>query len=375
MDRLDTGRMSPAGRNTFEWLRERLVAQSVAGDPIYAEEGGRFTFDAGAEFSFESYLHTDGDNRYWNYRWEDRKPFARFPLEGWVGSFGYAVSDLAFIKNIPDFALYPTSSREGRYGFNSDGDFELDTLEEDPWTNWPVVPSALDIQFPHRALISVGGERWNASLGRDQIDWGNGRSGNLYISDYVEWYDSLQFSTFWDNFKFSWMWVSLDGTLVDGEREFEELLVDDDGTPVYTYVPEEEHKNLISQRFEVRLWDRLGLAYTMGIVFGRERVELRHLNPVYDYHNLYTNSQWVGNAHRSYEFDLAVAPGINLYGAIAPDQWTSPLEPETDLAEEPNAYIALAGGGYALCRGQRVFSNPPWKGCTPRRGWGFTTTP
>ncbi len=347
MDRLDTRRLSQAGRKTFDWLRYRLQAQSPAGDPLYGEEDGRFAFDIGAEFSFESYLHTDPENRYWEYPWEERKPFARFPVEGWVGSFGYAVHDLAFIKNVPDFALYPTYSRSGPYGFDDDGEFELDTIEEDPLTNWPVNTAALDIQFPHRAFISVGGDRWNASIGRDQIDWGNGRSGNLYISDHVEWYDSLQFSTFWDRFKFSWMWVSLDGTLIEGEREYDRQLVYSDpgggAAPVYTYVPEEEHKNVLAHRFEVRLWDRLGLAYTMGIIFGRERVELRHLNPVYDYHNLYTNSQWVGNAHRSYEFDFAVVPGISLYGVLAPDQWTSPLEPETDLGQEPNAFVALAG--------------------------------
>jgi hypothetical protein len=374
MDRLNTGRMSSAGHRTFNWLRDRISGQSVAGGLLYEEEGGRFAFDAGAEFTVESYIHTDRDNRYWEYKWEDRRPFARFPIEGWVGRFGYAAYDLAFIKNVPDFAVYPTYRRSGQFGFDAEGDFELSTTEEDPWTNWPVVPKALDIQFPHRAFISVGGERWNASIGRGQIDWGNGRTGNLYISDYADWYDSLQFSTFWDRFKFSWMWVSLDGTLVDGEREYRRREVvgwdiDDNDPPVYTYDSGAEHKNLLAQRFEVRLWDRLGLAYTMGIIFGRERVELRHLNPVYDYHNLYTNSQWVGNAHRSYEFDFAVAPGVSLYGVFAPDQWTSPLEPETSLGKEPNAFSALAGvdtrfpmgGGFLQTTVEGVYTSP-WMG-------------
>ncbi|MFW5643640.1 MAG: hypothetical protein ACOCYQ_06385, partial [Alkalispirochaeta sp.] len=327
IDRLSRARLSPAEQATLDWLRQRIDAQSVAGDPAYREEGGRFAVDAGVEFSFESYLHTDRDNRYWDYRWEERKPFARIPLEGWVGRNAYAVIDLAFPKSIPDFSIYPTAGEDGRYGFDENGDYELETNEEDPWTNWPVVPTALDIQFPYRALISIGGDRWNASLGRDTVDWGNGRTGNLYISDHVEWYDTLQFSTFWDNFKFSWMWASLDGTLLDEEKEYDRSTVgwdtdnDDavdvytdpggDATQVFSYDAGDEHKNLLAQRFEVRLWDRLGLAYTMGIIFGRDRVELRHLNPVYDYHNLYTNTQAVGNAHRSYEFDLALMPGIS----------------------------------------------------------------
>jgi len=373
LDRIDTSRLNPSGRDTFDWIVRRLREESAAG-AIYreggnseADAGGRFAFDIGAEFSLESYLHTDRDNPYWQYRWEDRLPFARFPMEGWVGNHLYGIFDLAFLKGIPDFSIYPTySADDGQYGFDNDGDFLLGTAEEDPWTNLPVVPAAVDIQFPYRAFLAVGGDHWNATLGRDQIDWGNGRTGNLYISDHVEWYDSLQFSTFWDNFKFSWMWNSLDGTIFPEEREFDEQLAgwdlpdgsgDYDGRvdtatepdpganarPVYAYDADEEHKNLVAQRFEVRLWDRLGIAYTMGIIFGREYIELRHLNPIYDYHNLYTNTQWVGNAHRSYELDFAVAPGWSLYGAISPDQWTSPLEPETDLAKEPNAYVALLG--------------------------------
>lgn len=367
LDRLDTRGMSPAERDTFDRLITRLRTQSGAGNPVYSEEERRFAFDIGAIFSLETYLHTDQENRYWAYRWEERKPFARFPMEAWVGRYAYGIFDLGLLKGIPDFSIYPTYNDEGQYGFDSAGEFQLDTDEEDPWINWPIVPSAIDIQFPHRAYIAVGGDRWSASLGRDQIDWGNGRTGNLYISDYVEWYDSLQFSTFWDRFKFSWMWTSLDGTLVPGEREFEERFVgwdidsgdgfdgvvdsytEPDGVaarPIYTYEGDEEHKNLIAQRFEVRLWERLGIAYTMGIIFGREYIELRHINPIYDYHNLYTNTQWVGNAHRSYEFDLAIAPGWSLYGALSPDQWTSPLEPETDLEKEPNAYAALLGIDY-----------------------------
>lgn len=360
LDRLDTSDMTTVERDTFDWISQQLADQSGAGSPAYTEEEGRFAFDIGAEFSLETYLHTDPENRYWQYRWEDREPFARFPMEGWVGQHAYGIFDLGLLKGIPDFSVYPTYNDKTQYGFDSDGEFALGTSEEDPWTNWPVVTSPIDIQFPHRAFIAVGGDRWSASLGRDQIDWGNGRTGNLYISDYVEWYDSLQFSSFWNRFKFSWMWTSLDGTIIPEEMEYEERVVgwdtdsdgsvdtyteptDGSGEAIYSYDADEEHKNLVAQRFEVRLWDRLGLAYTMGIIFGREYIELRHLNPIYDYHNLYTNTQWVGNAHRSYEFDFAAAPGVSIYGVISPDQWTSPLEPETNLEKEPNAYVALLG--------------------------------
>ncbi len=377
MDRLDTARLSEAGRTTFDWLRERFEVEGG-----YREEEGRFRFEAGAEFSLETYLHTDSDNPYWEYRWEDREPFARFPLEAWVMDHGYGIMDFSFMKNIPDFSIYPTYQRSGQYGFDENGDFEYSTDEENPWSNLPTIPSTIDVQFPHRAFISVGGERWNAQIGRDIIDWGNGRTGNLYISDYTDWHDALQLSTFWDRFKFSWIWVSLDGSLTGEEREFETHLVGwdtdgdgrvdtytDPGDPdfvdldptvadrqIYAYEADEEHKNLIAHRFELRLWNRLGLSYTEGIIFGRERIELRHLNPVYHYHSLYTNTQNVGNSHRSFEFDLALTAGLNLYGALTPDQWSSPLEPGTSTQEEPNAVAYLLGLDWRRPRGRGYLS-------------------
>ena len=357
LGRLDVSALSSAGRVTFDWVRDRLGR-----DPDYSEESGRFQFSVDPEISLESYVHTDGDNPLWEYRWEERLPPLRLPFEAWATPHAYAMFDLAFYKNIPDFSLYPTYNSGSQYGYSGDGKFAFSTEEEDPWSNLPTNLNTLDTQFPHRAFLSVGGDRWNAQIGRDIVDWGNGRTGNLYISDNADWHDSLQFSTFWDRFKFSWLWVSLDGKIVNNEREYQtyslgwdtdldgaaDTSVDpEDGSPqVFAYDPDEEHKNLIAQRFELRLWDRLGLAYTEGIIFGRERVELRHLNPLYHYHNLYTNTQNVGNAHRSFEFDFALTPGLNLYGIVSPDQWSSPLEPGTDVTEEPNAVAYLAGLDY-----------------------------
>ena len=360
MDRLEYGGLSAAGRTTYDWLGEQLRHE-----PDYQEEGGRFQFEMTPEFSFEGYVHTDGDNPLWEYRWEERLPFARFPFEAWVGNHAYGIFDLALMKNIPDFRVYPTYDSGSQYQFDDNGEFGFSTEEEDPWSNLPTNVNTLDVQFPHRAFLSVGGDRWNAQVGRDIIDWGNGRTGNLYISDYADWHDALQLSTFWERFKFSWIWVSLDGNLASNEREFEVYQVgwdtdgdgsvdtfedpdpdDDTDGPIRAYDANVEHKNLIAQRFELRLWDRLGLAYTEGIIFGREQVELRHLNPLYHYHNLYTNTQNTGNAHRSFEFDVAVTPGLSVYGVISPDQWTSPLEPGTGITDEPNAVAYLAGLDY-----------------------------
>ncbi len=367
LGRIDPNRLSDAGLRNLDWLRKTFSRPRD-----YQEENGSFQFEAGAEFSLEAYLHTDGDNRYMEYAWKDRRPLARLPIEGWVGTGAYAIFDLEFKKNIPDFSIYPTYESSGRYDFDANGDFGFTTEEMDPFTNVFYNINTMDVMFPHRAFLSVGGERWNAQLGRDVVDWGNGRTGNLYISDNGNWHDALQLSTFWDRFKFSWIWVSLDGKITDQEREFradmvgwdtdgdgevdafvdpaEDPSVDADTTKdnerITAYTADVEKKNLIAQRWEVRFWDRLGLAYTEGIIFGRDTVELRHLNPLYHYHNLYTNTQNVGNAHRSFEFDLAVTPGLSFYAVLCPDQWSSPLEPTTNITEEPNAVAYLAGLDY-----------------------------
>lgn len=376
--RIDDVRLSDAGRVTRAWLIDRL-------DPRvdYEEEGGRFAFRVDPEFTLESYLHSDGDNPLWEYDWPERRPIARFPFEWWVLNNAYGLFDLGFRKNIPDFSVYPTYSESSRFTFDEDGRFGFETSEEDPFTNVPYNVNTLDVQFPQRAFISIGGDRWNALIGREPLDWGNGHTGNLYISDNGAWHDSLQFSTFWQRFKFSWAWVNLDGKLIDEEREFVDsgggwdtdgdgeidAYGDDPGGGavfIAVYRPDLERKSLIAQRFELRLWERLGLAYTEGIILGRTDPELRYLNPLFHYHSLYTNTQNVGNVHRSFEFDVAIARGVSFYAILAADQWSSPLEPNTDVTEEPNAVAYLAGidlrrplaEGYLAATFEGVYATP-----------------
>lgn len=366
LERIDPDELSEPGVVLYRWVLGQFEK-----DPDYTEEEGRFAFDASAELSLESYVHTDRDNPFWEYGWEERKPLLNFPLEAWVTEHAYGVMELDFRKNIPDFSLYPTyeSSRQILDPSSSDDPF-FDTVEEDPFTNVFYDPLTLSVQFPHRAYMSVGGDRWNMQFGRDAVDWGNGRTGNLYISGYSAPHDYLRLSTFWRNFKFSALWVSLDPHIVNSEREFTAYPgftdeqgtsypadSDGDGEPDTVYEADVEQKSLIAHRFEVRLWDRLTLAATEGIVFGRENVELRHFNPLYLYHNLYTNTRNVGNTHMSYEFDLSLVPGLGLYAAISPDQWSSPLEPETDIADEPNGIIYLAGLDYRKAAGQGLISS------------------
>lgn len=339
--RLDRERLSEAGLELYRLTRSRFAESAD-----YAEEAGRFAFDVGAELSLESYLHTDKENPFWEYRWEERRPILNLPLEAWVTKHAYGTMEVDLGKSIPDFSIYPT------YKDNRRIDFE--TGEEDPFTNVPYNISTLRMQFPHRGFLSVGGDRWNLQAGRDYLDWGNGRTGNLYVSSYSGPHDYARLTTFWDNFKFTALWLSLDPHLIDAEREFEQYGYDTDGDgnidypsegdPVYE--PDTEQKSLLAHRFEVRLWDRLTLVATEGVVLGRESLELRHVNPFFVYHNLYANTLDAGNTHMSYEFDFAVMPGLSLYAAMSPDQWTSPLEPGTELKKEPNAIIYLAGIDY-----------------------------
>ncbi|MFP4301775.1 MAG: hypothetical protein ACLFQZ_07095 [Spirochaetaceae bacterium] len=358
LERLDPDELSEPGLELYRWVTARFEKE-----PDYVEEEGNFAFDAGAEINLESYVHTDSDNPFWEYKWEDRKPLLNFPLEAWVTDHAYGVMELDFGKGIPDFSLYPTYDSGGQIlDATNDGDPFFDTVEEDPFTNVWYDPLTLNVQFPHRAYISFGGDRWNLQVGRDALDWGNGRTGNLYISGYSAPHDYARLSTFWRNFKFSALWLSLDPHIVSSEREFVNYTYDadfdgeaEDEDDISVYEPDKEEKNLIAHRFEVRLWNRLTLAATEGIIFGRDRVELRHFNPLYLYHNLYTNTRNVGNTHMSYEFDLAITPGLNLYAAISPDQWTSPLE-DTDLSDEPNAIIYLAGLDYRQPLAKGFFS-------------------
>ena len=168
--------LSDAGKRSYEHLQSRMS------NPRVYDSGTGAIFSTGIQAIFETYLHTDEDNFSWEYGYEERAPFLTIPFELWLFDIFYA--DLEF-----------TAKEAHKTVGNPD--------IPPNWSNIPDTLYYLDSYFPFRAFISIGGDHWWLQFGRDSVDWGNGNTGNLLISDYSDFYDLIQASTYWQNFKIS----------------------------------------------------------------------------------------------------------------------------------------------------------------------------
>lgn len=345
LSRISRADLTAVGRERWEWLADRLSYRSERERADVVLDS--LTFSAGLELNLETYLDVSDDVTSWERPHRRRLPFLSVPLEAWAGEHAYGILDLDFRKFPPVPGGEPTS-------------------EPDPWTNVVFTDlNSLDIEFPSRAFLSVGGDFWNLQFGRDDVNWGSGHTGNMFIGDSVREYDFARLNAFWEVFKFSTIWMSMDGRLSPAERDAlaeGEVTIEvpadtdgdgdidsDDGTETIVVGNDSKyaditdiHRSFIAHRFEVRLWDRINLIATEGIIYGGQDLDMRYLNPLMLYHNHYTNP-FPGNVHMSYEIEATITPGLMAYVQLSPDQWSAPLEQGDYTANEPNALGYLAG--------------------------------
>jgi hypothetical protein len=337
LSRVERQRLSDAGRRLY-----RRVLEELDRDVDYRDADGEFRFNADASLTTEAYYTLrDGDVPY-EYGYEERQPILSFPLEAWAGDAVYGFIGMDFRKNYP------------RYDHYEIGDASVDTVNPDPWSNIPFDLREIGVQFPHRGFLSFGGDHWNLQFGRDALRWGYGRTGTLFVSDYADYHDYVRLTGFWDAFSFSTFWLSL-----------ESWLRDEEAGPSQSDDVKDLHKSYLAHRFDFRLFDRLNLSYTEAIVFGRDDLELRFLNPMVSYHNWFANPE-LTNAIMSFEAEATLMPGFLGYAAFISDQWSAPLEDGSYTEEEPNAFGYLAGldwrralgDGFLRASGEWVRTDP-----------------
>lgn len=324
LERIAPHRLSPVSRERWAQLRVDLMPRPrvlVSGvDAPSAVRPGAMELGvrAAASVSTEVYASTNRDVPAREVDVRERAPMVLIPLEIWAGNRAYGRIGLDFRK------------------FNPAPGGAL-TKEPDPFTNVLFTEiNALDLRFPSSGYLSVGGANWNVQFGRDDVSWGNGHTGNLYLSDWSGEFDFARLTGFWRNFKFSTIWLSMASQLSP-----EEATLRDDPTSKYSTI-RDLHNSFLAHRFEVRLWDRVSLIATEGTMYGGDDMELRYLNPFVLYHNQFINPL-PANIHMSYEIDVAVARGLSVHLQLSPDQWSAPQETGSYTVNEPNALGYLAG--------------------------------
>ncbi|MDC7223530.1 MAG: capsule assembly Wzi family protein [Spirochaetales bacterium] len=205
----------------------------------------------------------------------------------------------------------------------------IDLQDEENYTNIPTEAYDVDFMFPQRAYVSYGGEQWNLSLGRFAEEWGNGRTGNMFLSPNSDYIDQLRFKEYWEKFSFTYLFASL------------EARVDDEGNYNKDW---SGSKSLVAHRFEFNPSRRLRISFVEGLIMGGEdfQLTLYHFNPMMLYHNWFTGS--FGNSYHTIEVDYSI-PHYRFYTQICLDQYQSIAESlmYPDKADEPSAYGVMAG--------------------------------
>jgi hypothetical protein len=289
--------------------------------------------------NLEGHFKTNSGRKEWEHGYEERKPLVYIPFEGW------------FFKNL--YSTFDLTIRE---------EYAAITGSDDNYTNIPSAPTDLDWYFPFRAFISVGGEHWNIQAGRDKASWGSGVTGNMLLSDYSDFYNLIRFTTYWEKFKFTSVYIGLDPWLTNAEKEIDDLEADNNGLAGGYENFGELYKGFLGHRIEFRLKDNLTLSLSEAIMFGNKYINLTELNPAFVFHNLFIPEY--SNAIASVEADYTVLKGLNLYMQFVMDEFQVPGY--EDDGSRPGANGLMSGvtlvrlleKGYLTFNGEAAKTDP-----------------
>ena len=205
---------------------------------------------------------------------------------------------------------------------------------------------SVDPNWPYRAFASFGGKAWNIQIGRDRLSWGQGKTGNLGISDNLPFHDMLRFSAFSRSFKYTFLISSFPHKVnfYDPYR----------GSDMIGNVEKDPIKGIFlyaAHRIEGRFFkDRFSLSLTEAIMYSSETatLDLRLFNPATIFHNFYEPSN--ANSTLVVEIDGTPFKGLNIYAQCILDDLAVPGAEDTggpDSLGYPNAMGFLAGTRYA----------------------------
>ncbi len=296
-------RLSGRGEELLELLTDRIEPS------VIEDRTGQLGFSTGLETSLEYYNKTDAESTYIFSR-NDRLPILSLPLELWFFDSVYANTTFVLKE---DYRLSAGRWEPITYtrGEISPAPAQGNHLN---WFSAETNILELDGYFPFRALISVGGPHWHLTYGRDTMNVGNGVTGNLLLSDFPDYYDSIILSTHWPGFKGTAAYVYLEPWLTPTDRarlasgEYF-MRLRDYGLP---------YKALMLHHLEFRPlanYPRLpqfSVFVSEAIVYGSQYPQIRDFNPFMIFHNWFEYERSNDSFYAG--FNLTPIPRIELYG-------------------------------------------------------------
>ena len=303
--------LSGTGKDILALLRESLKKT-----PFYSESGGDFAADISPEIALEGYLGVIGhkDERTWVRGYGEREPLFYMPAEVWLYDNFYAKTSLTIQQ-----------------------DYLAVLGEQGSGTTLPTEFNFIDSNYPYHTALSWGGDHWNLRFARESLNWGRGKTGNLLIGANGVSHDFIEVSTFWERFKFTFLWLGManyewwddlneDGVVDAGEIEtytvggqtFYKPLYENKNDFFTAFSSQENVRHFLAHRMEFRFTDNFNFTFTEAVMYQDPSFQFRYLNPLMAFHNWYQTGS--ANYFITLEGDYQVAPGVRLYGQFLGDQ-------------------------------------------------------
>ena len=319
LDRIDRTALSAGMKDLLDSVRGRLDTPDMS----------EITFQGSlrAYPILELYMHTNPDDytqdEDWVYDYDARKPLVDIPVETFMTDYIYGATDFAILKN--------------RFGTDGQDD---DIFSPAFSTNFPfdeAVVNHLDLNFPERAVASIGMGQLNLSFGRDDLLWGSGHTGSMTVGDHLDYYEFVRFMSFHDNFKYTAFYAGFDSP--SWTNPSQNSTVDDNDTAT---TDDDNIKLYAAHRFEFRWFgDRVNFNLTEGMIYQGSTIDFRYLSPTMFWHDQFIR----GNANSTLALELEVNPWryINTYATVLLDEFPYPGEDQTAPGAHPNG-IGILGG-------------------------------
>ena len=334
MEKVDVDTLSDYQKQLYDNIMN--ILDSDAAEPV---------FKAQLEVDAEAYINSNTTSKYFQTRdnwvrgWADQNQFLNINTEEHIGVNFYGFFDFS-IGVAKDWKSGSDTSRKF-------GDSVL-------WTNIPFVLAndmkQLDFNFPLRAFVSAGGENWTFTIGRDKLNWGNGKTGNFVIGDHIKYHNAAHFTAYENTFKYTFLISAFPHPQMYYKQN-------DDGSMTMSLNGvgngQSDYMNgisaFIAHRLEWNILDNLSFTLTEGVMYMSKdnKIDLIAFAPAMMYHNNYTRSNT--NSILAFEADWTIIKGLNLYGQVVIDESVLPGENNpattTELAE-PNGLGYLLGITY-----------------------------
>ncbi len=318
LQQINSNNLDKIGRDTYNYVRNKL-------DSYTFEVSEGVDIDMPIDINIETYSHSNTidyiERDTWVRDWTEQKNLLDLNLSAYADSLLYGLSDFSFgsarVTEIP----FGSSSFQTNIVGLTNLSFETD----------------IETNMPQRAFASFGGTYWNLQIGRDNIDWGAGLSGNLFISDNLKYQDYFKFTSFGNKYKYTYL-VSF----------FPHQLnyVETDGFDLNTSQLDELQgfSMFVAHKVEGRVFNnRLGWALSEGLMYASEdsTIDFRAFNPMLSYHSLFQKANC--NSIISLDFDFTYSNHTNIYSQIVIDDLVFGLTESTNGSYSPNAYGVILG--------------------------------